>query len=193
MTDLASADLERLRTGLRIMALHHLRDGDVAAEVAQECLQRVVASLAEGKLRDPARLGAFARAIAHHVIVDVIRSRRRTPGGETELADVPAPAEDQLATLIVEEERDRVRAALATLSPLDREILRASFYEGLSPQDLAARLGEPGPRIRKRKERALTRLREALQTASGHNERSFPTPTARTSTPTVSPTGTSRP
>jgi RNA polymerase sigma-70 factor (ECF subfamily) len=175
------------------MALHHLRDGDVAAEVAQECLQRVVASLAEGKLRDPARLGAFTRAIAHHVIVDVIRSRRRAPAGETDLARVPAPVEDQLLTLIAEEERDRVRAALATLSPLDREILRASFYEGLSPQDLAARLGEPGPRIRKRKERALARLRDALQAASGHNGRTVPTPTVPTSTATVSPTGTPRP
>jgi RNA polymerase sigma-70 factor (ECF subfamily) len=173
------------------MALHHLRDGDSAEEVAQECLHRVVAAVAQGKLRDPARLGGFARAIAHHVIVDVIRSRRRAASSESGITDVAVPAEDQLTLLVAAEDRARVHAALARLSPGDREILRASFFDGLSSQELAARLGEPGPRVRKRKERALARLRDALQAGPGHTPERGPT-LSTTDWSTTAPKGMSR-
>jgi DNA-directed RNA polymerase specialized sigma24 family protein len=40
-------------------------------------------------------------------------------------------------------------------------VLRLSFYEGLAPAEIAERLAEPAPRVRKRKARALDRLRLA--------------------------------
>lgn len=164
--DLDPAELSRLQSGIRIMALCALRDGDAADDVAQESLARVLQALREGRLRNPERLGAFARAIAHHVIVDTLRTRLRVTslGSSPELAG----EEDALRTLVSAEQAARVRAALERLSAGDREILRLSFFEGLTPQELAHRLREPGARVRKRKERALERLRAVLVGAAGH-------------------------
>jgi RNA polymerase sigma-70 factor (ECF subfamily) len=107
------------------------------------------------------RRKAFVTGIARHVIADAHRRRSRTipPGHELAAASHPA---DQLAALVAAEQAHRVRFALSTLSRTDREVLRLSFYEGLAPAEIAERLAEPAPRVRKRKARALDRLRFAF-------------------------------
>ena len=171
--DPSPADLSRLRSGIRIMAMHDLRDPDLAEEVAQESLTRLVQALREGRLQDPAHLGAFTRAIARHVIVDVLRARQRQSATAT--TEEPASEEDSLGALVSAEQATRVRAAMEQLSGGDRDILRLSFFEGLTPQQIAERTGEPPPRVRKRKERALERLRTAFLERSGHGTAVHPT------------------
>lgn len=160
--------LERLRTGLRFIALRSLSDPEAAAEVVQETVARGLEALRNGNLRDPQKLPAYFRGICHHVIVDTIRARSRT----TSLDAMPEPTDgnpsgDALYTLITEEERDRVARVLDQLTPAARECLRLSFYEGLKPAEVAVRLGEPGPRVRKRLSRALEKLRKELRDQSG--------------------------
>jgi len=160
--------LERLRTGLRLIALRSLSDVEAAEEVIQETLARGLGALEDGRLNDPAKLAAYFRGICHHVIVDTIRTRQRT----TSLDALPErthgnPSSDALHTLISKEQKERVIRALRELSPTSRECLRLSFYEGLKPAEVAARLGEPGPRIRKRRSRALQRLREVFFEQTG--------------------------
>lgn len=156
------------------MALSELREADAAEEVAQESLARVVAAIREGRLRDPASLGAFSRSIARHVIVDTLRVRGRLTALGPEHEET-ATGEDPLGTLVTAEQTLRLRTALAQLSERDRELLRLSFFEGLSPQELAERLGEPSTRIRKRKERALERLRGVFFQGTGHAGHATPT------------------
>jgi RNA polymerase sigma-70 factor, ECF subfamily len=172
-SDPTPAELSRLRSGVRIMALHDLRDADLADEVAQDTMFRLVKALREGRLQDPASLGAFTRAIARHVIVDTLRARQRLAATTT--TGEPTSEEDSLGALVSAEQAARVRAALAELSAGDREILRLSFFEGLTPQELAERTGEPSPRVRKRKERALERLRKVFLERSGHGTAARPT------------------
>ena len=172
-SDPTPAELSRLRSGIRIMALHDLRDPDLADEVAQDTMVRLVQALREGRLQDPAHLGAFTRAIARHVIVDMLRARQRLAATAT--TEEPASDEDSLGALVSAEQAARVRSALEQLSAGDREILRLSFFEGLTPQELAERTGEPSPRVRKRKERALERLRKAFLEGSGHGMAARPT------------------
>ena len=161
--------LERLRVGLRLIALRSLSDAEAAEEVVQETLTRGLGALEDGRLNDPAKLAAYFRGICHHVIVDTIRTRQRT----TSLDALPERAKenpngDALHVLISEEQKERVVRALKELTPESRECLRLSFYEGLKPAEVAARLGEPGPRIRQRRSRALKRLREVFfQQADG--------------------------
>lgn len=171
--DPTPAELSCLRSGIRIMALSALSDAEAAEEVAQESLARVVSAIREGRLRDPRNLGAFSRAIARHVIVDTLRARRRV----TELAPdhESASEEDSLAALVSAEQAERVRAALQRLPRSDRELLRLSFFETMTPQELADRMGEPSARIRKRKERAIGRLRIAFLEATGHAPEPPPT------------------
>ena len=167
-TELAAAEWDRLRAGIRIMALAALRDAESAEEVAQESVSRVIQALREGRLRDPHRLGGFARSVAHHVIVDLLRAQRRLVRLEGPEGELPGSEPDSLSVLTSAEQSARIASALQRLAPADQEILRLSFVEGLTPQEVARQLAQPGARIRKRKERALQRLRSLLATPEGH-------------------------
>ena len=165
-------DLEHLRRGLQLMALRALGTMLAAEEVAQETLARAVLALQNGHPVDPLGVPAFVAGIARHVIADTLRASRRVVSldalGRSEPVAVQA---DALDALVSAAERERVRAALRQLSPDDRELLRLCYFDGLTPAELAARLGEPAERIRKRKSRALERLRTAFRggdPAGGH-------------------------
>jgi RNA polymerase sigma-70 factor, ECF subfamily len=155
------------------MALHRLRDPDLAEDVVQETLSRALAVIREGKAGDIRDLGAFVHGIARHVILDCIRTRQRDAGAEPlrDTAD-PASLRDALSHVVSADERARVHAALERLTPADRRILHLSFFEGLSCAELAERLGLNALRIRKRKSRALERLRRVfLGDPAGHEDR----------------------
>jgi RNA polymerase sigma-70 factor (ECF subfamily) len=175
---LSDDEVESLWAGVHIVAARALGDPGAAEEVAQETLTRVLEALARGRLRDPANLPSFVRRIALNVIADHFRTKSRTISLDA-LRRVPtAHQSGPLRLLVAEEERERLRDALAELSGRDREILRLSYYEGLPPREIAARLGEPPPRIWKRKSRALKRLRAALaKRAPERGQESGPSPT----------------
>jgi RNA polymerase sigma factor (sigma-70 family) len=153
--------LELLRSGLYLIALRALRNSAAAEEAAQESLTRAVVALRENRLRDPEKLGAFVRGIARHVIMDALRSSRRVGPSEA-VNEAVDPVPDALEHVVSSDERARLHAALGGLRAIDRELLRLCFFEGLTPDDIARRLGEPAERIRKRKSRALERLRQVL-------------------------------
>lgn len=163
--------LARLRDGVRIMALRALGSADAAEEVAQETLARALSALESGRLANPQSLPAYVHGIARHVITDVHRSSQRTVpfGPGIEAASVLDEA-DALDGLISREQQDRVRAVLKDLSPGDREVLRLSFYDGLTPSQIAESQDVPAPTIRKRKSRALERLRQAFLSGSHAGE-----------------------
>ena len=161
----AETDLEVLRAGIRLMALRALHDPEAADEVAQETLVRASLSLRELP-RD--KLGAYVAGIARHVIADIGRARQRVVSlGQVSEESLAAPAPDPLEALCAATELRRVRDALGRLSPEDRELLRLSFFNGLSPTEIAAQTGAPAERIRQRKHRALARLRQAFDAIEG--------------------------
>ncbi|MCW3017623.1 MAG: polymerase, sigma-24 subunit, subfamily, partial [Solirubrobacterales bacterium] len=71
-----------------------------------------------------------------------------------------------------------VRAALARLDEEDREILRLTSWEGLTPTEIAAVLQVPGVTVRSRLHRARKRLRAELLRED---------PVALTTSPTLAP------
>ena len=174
--------LERLRPGLQLMAVRSLGTVDAAEEAVQETLARAVAALARDQLADPAKLPAFVAGIARHVIVDMQRARYRSVSLESlPVAAHPSYHPDALKALVSAEERARVRAALVSLSESDRNLLGLCYVDGLAPTEIAERTGEPADRIRKRKSRAMDRLREAFHGAGAprHAEARLPTREAR--------------
>jgi RNA polymerase sigma-70 factor, ECF subfamily len=172
-----AASLEPLRQGLHLLALRALGTADAAEEAVQETLARAVAALARGQLAERAKLPAFVAGIARHVVIDVIRARRRLVSLDLLPATAhPAHDPDALGALVTATERARVRTALALLAVADRDLLRLCYVEGLAPGEIAERTGEPPQRIRKRKSRALERLREAFLGADrGHGPEGSPT------------------
>jgi RNA polymerase sigma-70 factor (ECF subfamily) len=160
------------------MALRALRDSDAAEEAIQETMARAVMALRDGRPRNPEKLGAYVRGIARHVIIDAQRARERSlPLQAAPQQELSTHPDNPLSALITAEERDLVRRALTHLSARDREVLHLSFFEGLTPKEIAARVGESAVRIRKRKSRALLRLRQAFLGGAGtcHEEPSSPT------------------
>jgi RNA polymerase sigma-70 factor (ECF subfamily) len=69
-----------------------------------------------------------------------------------------------------DELRDHVRAALAKLNPLDRELLVLRHLEGLSSKEIADVLGKSETAVNTRHVRALCRLRELLDSYLGEAE-----------------------
>ena len=180
--DASSELLLRLRRGVCLLALHELGDLDSANDVAQETLARLTCAYREGRLddvrfRDVAQLGAFARGVARHVILDVIRARKRTVATDAaRLALIESSADDPLTALVSREQHRAVHDALGALSPGDRDVLRMTFFDGATAEQLAATLREPAARIRKRKERALERLRRAFFNVQSHTPSVASTP-----------------
>ena len=172
--DLPVQELDRLRAGLHIMALRALGNADAAEEVVQETLSRIVVVLREKRAK-PENLAAFTCGIARHVIADAIRARVRTTSIESEIGEVASGVSDPLSILVSLEEKARVQRAMARIPPADREILRLAFFDGLRSREIAERLGEPGERVRKRKQRALERLRQAFLTEGRHETMRSPT------------------
>lgn len=152
--------MEVLRAGIRLMALRAFGDPDLADEVAQESIVRAFHSLRSSR---PERLGPFVAGIARHVIADIIRARpREVPLDHLAPDSVPRTQRDALTILCDASEQAQVRLALGLLAQEDRDLLRLVFFEGLSPTEIAVRLGAPPERIRQRKLRALGRLRRAF-------------------------------
>jgi RNA polymerase sigma factor (sigma-70 family) len=174
-------DLQVLRAGICLMALHALGDADAADEVAQESLARAVDAInCPGRT---ANLGAYVAGIARHVIADHFRARARLVSIESlesaaagSLCDT---APDALSALCSEGEIERVRRALERLPAGDRDLVRLCYYEGLSPAQVATRMGVPPETIRQRKLRALQRLREAFDKVIPLRHDAPPAPTVR--------------
>jgi RNA polymerase sigma-70 factor (ECF subfamily) len=165
----SDADLELLRSGIRLMALRALGDPDAAEEVAQESLSRAL-----DVIRCPektANLGAYVAGIARHVIADRFRATARIVSIDSVNADtLRDDGTDVLTALCSEGELASVRLALRELSQEDRDLLRLCYFDGLTPTEVAKRTGVRADRIRQQKLRALLRLRIAFDGRSrdGH-------------------------
>jgi len=168
--------LEHFRPGLELLALRALGSLDAAREAVQETLARAIVALQNGQPSDLAKLPAFVAGIARHVSVDMVRAQRRVVSFDTLSADHQLSGEtDALSALVSTAERVRVRGALSQLTQPDRELLQLCYYEGLTPGEIATRLGEPSERVRKRKSRALERLREVFHGMVSHETSSSTT------------------
>ena len=160
--DSVAVDLDRIRSGIRMLALRALGDADAADEVAQESMVRLVSALSAGTTPGTSP-GAYARGIALHVIADHRRNARRTIPHDPAVLDLRSAAhDDPLMNLEAAERQSAVDRAFAQLDAADQQLLRQCYYDGLSSAEVAARTGEPAARIRKRKSRAIERLRIAF-------------------------------
>lgn len=168
---------ESIAPGLELIARRALSDPDDARDAVQETLARAVVAMRNGRVPPGVPLAAFVHGIAKHVIVDVLRRRVRDRAADSGVDGVAASLPSPLETIISQEERQQVHRALRRLSHGDRELLRRCFVDGERVVDIATRTGEPADRVRKRKSRALERLRELLAPTRATRHGSPPGPT----------------
>ena len=88
------------------------------------------------------------------------RLGKRSHGGEAEpQTEVAADPRDVLE---LREQSESLRAALATLTPDERQAIETTFFAGLTHAEAAARLNQPLGTIKTRIRSGLHKLRHAL-------------------------------
>lgn len=152
---------------IRLFATRRVHDTAIAEDVAQETLRRVIEAVRAGRVQNLEAIAGFVFQTAKHVCMHAQRSAGREARAMRRLQDRVDSADvqlDALARLVTEERRALVRTAIQALSPSDRDLLRALYFDQLDPVELAARLGLSPGTLRVRKHRALQRLAEAVGT-----------------------------
>jgi len=146
------------------MLLARVSDREAARDLLQEVMTAAWRALADGRLRDNEKLGAFVHGIARNVI----NNRRRAKASEP--VEVPLTPELDVAVAAPDTEtRERwrlARAAMASLEPSDRQVLLLTLVNNLSPRDIARRLRVSPEAARARKTRALRRLLDRVRDLS---------------------------
>jgi RNA polymerase sigma-70 factor (ECF subfamily) len=133
------------------------------ATLAEECAQDVMATLwQKAGLFDPSRasVATWVFTIARNRRIDALRKSRR-PEPE-DLPWGPEPEPDQAEVLEVQQDTERLGAALAQLPEKQRALIERAFYGDLSHSEIAAETGLPLGTIKSRIRLALERLRQQM-------------------------------
>ena len=139
-----------------------LRRGDVADEVLQEVYLRV---WQRAKEFDPARASpiTWLATIARNRALDEGRRKQmRSLDEMPELLDWPSD-EDIIDYHIERDELRRLRDCIDRLEPDKREILQLVYYEGLTRDGVAARIGQPVAAVKGWLRRSLAELKGCLE------------------------------
>jgi RNA polymerase sigma-70 factor (ECF subfamily) len=137
-----------------------------AERFAQDVVQETFVAVWRDAARfDPER-GAVAPwlfSLARHKSIDLVRReqnvRKRTADVDLELEEADDDVDDEAWQRI---RSDRVHAAVAELTPVQREALELAFFQGLTHVEVADRLDIPLGTAKTRIRRALLRLRDVL-------------------------------
>jgi RNA polymerase sigma-70 factor (ECF subfamily) len=159
------------------VALGIVKDPDLAWDVAQEAFVRVHRHLPEFK--GDSTFSTWVYRIALHLAIDAVRKERRSQKDDVDdLQDVDlgdagegilssSLGQDPAQNLLRRELAGRIEAALADLPVIHREILVLREVEGLSYEELAARLGIQKGTVMSRLFHARKKMQAALAEYAG--------------------------
>jgi len=164
------ADVQRLiaarGTQLRQFVLAHLSNHSEVQDVMQDIYLRYLQVPHVESIRSPE---AYLFTIARHIVQQHGLRHRATVATTMDLsevlADSPAePAFDPTLQFAAEQTAERLELALNLLSAKCRAVFLLHRRDGLSIDDISARLGISKPMVKKYLFRALVRLRKQLST-----------------------------
>jgi RNA polymerase sigma factor (sigma-70 family) len=158
----------RLAYGL---AFRVLRDRSLAEDAVQDGFLAIWRTAARF-VPERAKASTWILTLVHRRAVDLVRREERR---RAEPLEIVAPerggAGDTHESAWAALERERVRAALASLPDQQREALELAYFGGYTQSEIAERLGEPLGTIKSRMFNGLSRLRDLLQEAVPEEER----------------------
>jgi RNA polymerase sigma-70 factor (ECF subfamily) len=170
---LATELTERFWLRLRVFAARRLHDRNVAEDVAQETIRRVLEALRDKRVEKLDALPAFVFQTARNICLHHGRSAYRETGALRRFGSsqslVTGEEADPLSALIDRNRREQVRVALEEMRPEDRDLLRMLYVDVLDTAEVARRLGIDRGALRVRKHRALQRLAGILGNVSGRS------------------------
>ena len=157
----------RYQTPVYSLAMFMLKQPALAEEATQDIFLNIWLKAASFN-SERGQPKAWIMSVAHHKIVDVIRSRRRTivntdPADYETLDLLPAAGASTEAQVEQTLERERIMRALATIPESQREVIMLAYFEGYSQSEMAGKLDQPLGTVKTRVRLAMQKLRLALE------------------------------
>jgi RNA polymerase sigma-70 factor (ECF subfamily) len=163
--DLGALDLLYEQYGAMAFSIAYRITGDrsAAEDVVQEAFVgawRNAGRYADGR----GTVRTWLLSIVHHRAIDAIRRRRPTVELPETEAGLPATLTlpDAWREVELGLDRDAVRAAMATISAVQREAIELAYFGGLTQAEIAERTGVPLGTVKGRLRLGLQGLRAAL-------------------------------
>ncbi len=128
-------------------------------DVVNEVMTQVIEKVKKGEFRGESSIGTFIYTITSRRIVDFIRQKTKVLKGIPEPAVLPDPCDDA-------EKRERARVlaeAIKGLKPKFKEVLDLYYYQELSRDEVAQRLGISPRRVSERLNYAQKLLRKVIK------------------------------
>ena len=149
------------------MSLHMLKQPPLAEEVTQDVFLNIWLKAASFNM-ERGQPRSWIMSVAHHRVIDVIRSRRRTaamtdPEGYETLERIPSGIPSVESQVQQNLDRERIMSALTTLPDSQRQVILLAYFEGYSQSEMAEFLSEPLGTIKTRVRLAMQKLRSVLQ------------------------------
>ena len=139
-----------------------LRDDAEAEDVVQETYVKIWGSAGrfDASVASPI---TWMATIARNRAIDLVRKRGEASiEEEPEAMDIAADVPNPLAAREMTEDLQRLMACLGRLDAERKELVLLAYYNGLSREQLAARLAKPVNTIKTWLRRSLMKLRECL-------------------------------
>ena len=157
----------RYSTSVYSLAMYMLRNEALAQEVTQEIFLNIWLK-ASSFNADRGEPRSWIMSVAHHKVVDLIRSRRRStimtdPADYETLDLLPSgqiSTEEQVGRNL---ERERIMKAMEVLPKAQREVILLAYFEGYSQSAMAEKLSQPLGTIKTRVRLAMQKLRIVLE------------------------------
>lgn len=156
---------ERFSSRVYFLALSELHSKDDAEDVRAETFLRVIQALRENKLRKADSLPSYIVGFALNVIRENIRHKYRTDSLEDHEYDIASDGSLEDAFLNADVSKALEEAA-KKLKPREQQFLRMYYYEELSKEEIARKLGIKEDRLRLIKSRTLQSFREIYKKIS---------------------------
>ena len=149
------------------LILRIVSDRSSAEELLLEVFKQVwrQAPLYDAKSNTPV---AWILSLARTRALDCLRSQADEPHDDSPFAQESLPQPSPSATpasSFLAQQQMMARAALASLSVIQRQVIELSYYSGLSPHEIAVRLNLSLDTVKKLIRLAMMKLREFLHTA----------------------------
>jgi RNA polymerase sigma factor (sigma-70 family) len=152
--------VNRYKTPLLRYLLHHVRQFDVAEDLAQETFLKL--------FRSPpplhsARLGTWLFTLARNAAIDHLRATKRRSLNHNHLHLAPRDTSmDPITAAALQEEHARLVARLSTLPPEQQEVLTLRLLAELPLDQIAQITQAPLPTVKSRLRYALSRFSQTL-------------------------------
>ncbi|MBC8280935.1 MAG: sigma-70 family RNA polymerase sigma factor [Chloroflexi bacterium] len=157
----------RYPTPVCSLAMYMLKQPALAEEVTQDIFLNIwlKASSFNAERGQPR---GWIMSVAHHKIIDLIRSRKRTivntdPADYETLDLLPDGGVSTEAQVEQSLERERIMRALKTIPENQREVIMLAYFGGLSQSEMAEKLDQPLGTIKTRVRLAMQKLRTVLE------------------------------